>query len=172
MLSVQPPEPATGTAPPAPTGRKPRNRRLRLILALVGGVATLLCLGGVGVAISLYDEATEIKRSAPDAVVDNFLRAYLVNRDEKEVLLYSCKTGGDFAQLAAFRSDIVDRENKNSIFIRVSWEGLRVATAGTNGTVDTDLTKSVGDNEQITSSWRFAVIDQDGWRVCGAVPVL
>ena len=61
--------------PPAaiPPGRKPRARRARLILAIVGGTMALLCLGGVGIFIAVYDKATEIKRTAPDAVVDNFL---------------------------------------------------------------------------------------------------
>jgi hypothetical protein len=29
----------------------------------------------------------------------------------------------------------------------------------------------VGDTEQLTDTWRFVVVDQDGWRVCGAAPV-
>ncbi|MDT5031284.1 MAG: hypothetical protein QOC94_1455, partial [Actinoplanes sp.] len=86
---MQPPERSTGGVPvaggPAPTvvGGKPRNRRLRLWLAMGLGIVVLLCLGGVGVAISLYDGATKIQRSEPDAVADSFLRAYLVNRDDK-----------------------------------------------------------------------------------------
>ena len=78
---------------------KVRNRRLRLFLALGAGIVALLCLGGVGVFISLYDEATEIRRTAPDAVVDGYLRAYLVNRNEDETKLYTCAAGGDFAAI-------------------------------------------------------------------------
>lgn len=146
-----------------------RNRRGRLILALVAGVVGLLCLGGVGVFVSLYDEATEIKRTAPDAVVDNFLRAYLVNRDEKEVELYACKSSTDFSQLDAYRKDIESRESRFSMRIQVSWEGLRVSTEGTKGSVEVDLTRAIQDgSEQVSDTWRFDIVDDDGWRVCGA----
>ncbi|MFG1989702.1 hypothetical protein ACGFJ7_06920 [Actinoplanes sp. NPDC048988] len=165
-----PHQPDSGVPPQAPEKpQKPRNPRRRLWLAVAAGIVALLCLGGAGVAVLLYDKETKIDRAAPDAVVDNFLRAYLVNRNEEEVALYACKSGGDFAALEAYRTDIQNRESRFSISIQISWEGLRVATNSTQGTVDADLTRAIGDgSEQITDSWRFAVIDEDGWRVCGA----
>jgi len=136
------------------------------------GIVALLCLGGVGVFVSLYDSATEIKRSAPDAVVDNFLGAYLVNRDDKEAALYRCKAGGDFDQLAAYRADIVTREKSFSVGITVSWTSLTVVTTGDRGTVKTNLTKGTVDgSERISKPWQFTVVNQDGWRVCGARPI-
>jgi hypothetical protein len=135
------------------------------------GILALLCLGGVGVFISLYDEATEIKRSAPDAVVDSYLRAYLVNRDEAETALYICE-GGDFSQIEVFRAEVVSLEREHSTSIQFSWEGLRVATSGSEGSVEVDLTRFISDNEQLTEVWRFAIVDQDGWRVCGATKVV
>jgi len=133
--------------PPAavPPGRKPRARRARLILAIVGGTMALLCLGGVGIFIAVYDKATEIKRTAPDAVVDDFLRAYLVNRDDERASLYQCKTGGDFSQIENYRSDIVAREKKFSVGILVTWTTFTVRTSGSNGTVTTDLIKTTAD---------------------------
>ena len=160
--------------PPAavPPGRKPRARRARLILAIVGGTMALLCLGGVGIFIAVYDKATEIKRTAPDAVVDNFLGAYLVNRDDNAAALYECKSGGNFAEIESFRSDIVGREKTYSVGITVSWGSLVVALNGNGGTVTTDLTKATSTgSESITKTWRFDVIDQDGWRVCGATQI-
>lgn len=154
--------------PPQPAGT-PRNRRKRLWLAMGLGIAALLCLGGVGVVVSLYDSATAIKRSAPDAVVDNFLGAYLVNRDDKEASLYRCKDGGDLRQLEVYRADITTREKKFSVGISVSWTSLTVAVKGDRGTVTTDLTKGTADgSERITKPWQFTVVNQGGWRVCGA----
>lgn len=180
-MCVQPHEPVTGSAPQtppsgtsetasaSPAGVKSGRKHLRLWVALVAGVAALLCLGGVGVAVLLYDKETKIERTAPDAVADNFLRAYLVNRNEKEVRLYTCKSGGDFTQLDAYRTDIQNRENRFSIAVQVTWEGLRVTTNGTQGTVDVDLTRAIQDgSEQATDRWRLAIVDADGWRVCGA----
>jgi hypothetical protein len=161
--------PPDGTdAAPEETG-KPRNRRLRLWLAMGAGIMALLCLGGAGVIVSLYDNATKIVRTAPDAVVDNFLGSYLVNRNDDEAALYQCKTGGDFAEIASYRADIVNREKSFSVGVTVSWSSFTVSTSGDRGTVTTNLTKSAsGGAERITKPWQFDVINKDGWRVCGA----
>jgi hypothetical protein len=37
--------------------------------------------------------------------------------------------------------------------------------------VGVDLTRSIGNRETLTDAWQFAIVDQDGWRVCGATPV-
>ncbi|SDT75369.1 hypothetical protein [Actinoplanes derwentensis] len=158
---------------PEPSGPAPRrgrlqNRRVRLVLALGGGVLALLCLGGVGLFVSLYDKATEIKRTEPDAVVDSFIRAYLVDRDENQVALYACERGADFTEIAAFRTDLIEREAKYSVTIKVTSGRLSVSTAGDQGAVQVDLTRSIDDSEHLTDSWTFRVVDQDGWRVCGA----
>ncbi|MBU2663285.1 hypothetical protein KOI35_07155 [Actinoplanes bogorensis] len=142
---------------------------MRLWLALGAGVVALLCLGGVGVAVLLYDDETKIERTAPDAVVDNFLGAYLVSRNDQEAELYQCKSGGDLAELGAFRADIVQREQQFSAGINVSWGSFSVTTNGKQAEVVTDLTKATSNgNESVTKPWRFALTDQDGWRVCGA----
>ena len=159
-----PPSSAPQTGPPA----RPRNRRLRLVLAMAAGIAALLCLGGVGVFISLYDEATEIKRTNPDAVVDNFLGAYLVSRDDNEAELYMCESGGDIAALTAYRAEIVRLEKDFTVGIRVTWSSLTTNTNGSAGTVTAELVRTSTDRGRDSSSWRFGVVDQDGWRVCNA----
>jgi len=133
------------------------------------GLMVLLCLGGVGVFVSLYDGATKIKRSAPDAVVDSFLRAYLVDRDDKEVALYTCKSGLDLSRLSAYRADLVGREKEFSVGIRVSWSSLTVATNHDEGTVTATLVKTTTDRSgRLANSWQFDVVNEDGWRVCDA----
>jgi hypothetical protein len=168
----EPAPPTPQTAEPATeraAAKRRSTRRLRLWIAMIAGVLALLCLGGAGVAVLLYDKKTKIDRTAPDAVVDNFLRAYLVNRDDSEVKLYTCKSGGDLTQLKTYETDIQSREARFSMSVQVSWEGLKVATNGKKGTVDVDLTRAIQDgSEQVTDAWEFAIIDQDGWRVCGA----
>jgi hypothetical protein len=160
---------AIGAPARHPVAGKQPNRRLRLWLALGAGILALLCLGGVGVVVSLYDSATAIKRTSPDAVVDNFLGAYLVNRDDKQASLYECKSGGDFADIEAYRNDMLTREKDFSVGIRVSWSSLTVATQGAAGTVTTNLVKTATDQSgRVSNSWQFRVVDQGGWRVCGA----
>jgi hypothetical protein len=179
LAGMQPPERSTGAVPvvggpvPAVVGGRLRNRRLRLWLAMVLGIVVLLCLGGVGVAISLYDGATKIQRSEPDAVVDSFLRAYLMNRDDKEVALFTCKTGLDLAAIAALRSEFVTREKEFDVKVVVTWGTLTVSNTGPKSrSVATDLiiagTKNGDTQSRRTETWSFGVVDQDGWRVCSA----
>lgn len=133
----------------------------------------LLCLGGIGVFISLYDEATEIKRTAPDAVVDGFLRAYLVNRNDEQAALFTCKTGADLAAVAALRGEAVSREKSFDVNVNVSWSTLAVSGAGEDSrSVTTDLVIAGSSNGNSISrrseTWRFALKNEDGWRVCSA----
>ena len=154
-------------------GEKRPNRRVRFWLAMGLGIAALLCLGGVGVAISLYDGATEIKRTAPDAVVDSFLRAYLVNRDDKEVALYTCKSGPDLVAISNLRNELVEREKSFNVKVTVTWSSLAIAESGeAQRSVTTDLiiagTSNGETQSRHTESWAFSLVEQNGWRVCGA----
>jgi hypothetical protein len=160
---------------PAPLGSRPgvrrgrlQSRRARLALALTSGFLALLCLGGVGAFFVLYDEATEIKRSNPDAVVNDFLGAYMRDRDNKAAELYQCASG-DFEKLAAYRADTERREKDFSTSISISWSIVAMNVTGTNGTVSADVTRTIaGRAGRDGSSWQLTVVDQDGWRVCGA----
>jgi hypothetical protein len=137
------------------------------------GILALLCLGGVGVVVSLYDSATAIKRTAPDAVVDSFLRSYLVDRDDKEVALYTCKSGADLTAIGALRTELVNREKQFDVKVIVSWGSLTVAgTEQGKRTVTTDLiisgTKNGDTQSRHNESWSLGVVDENGWRVCSA----
>ncbi|MBB4696396.1 hypothetical protein [Paractinoplanes abujensis] len=180
---MQPQEPVTGPTPPSPGVSEPgttpatpvkkaRNRRLRLWLALGAGVLALLCLGGVGVAVLLYDEETKIERAEPDAVADSFLRAYLVNRDDQRATLFQCKSGGDFQEIANYRADVVSREKKFSVGIVITWTTFTVQTTGNQSAVETDLLKTASNQSgRVTDTWRLNLVDEDGWRVCGATQI-
>lgn len=168
MTGPTAPPPEQGTTPDA-SAKKPRNRRLRLWLALGAGVLGLLCLGGIGVAVLIYDEDTKIERAEPDAVADNFLRAYLVNRDDARASLYQCKSGGDFQQIADYRADVMSREKQFSVGIRVSWTTFSVRTNGDRAEAKTELVKTASNQPgRVIDAWRLDLVDQDGWRVCGA----
>jgi hypothetical protein len=165
----------TATAPPGvpvPADRSvPRGRRLRLFLAVAAGMTALLCLGGVGVAVLLYDDATKIDRSAPDVVVSSYLRAHLVARDDKAADLLTCAEP-DLAAMREFRSDIESREAQFSAHITVNWGRLAVQQSGGSATVNTEVVRSLdGGAERSITTWSIRVVDEDGWRVCSAAKV-
>jgi hypothetical protein len=140
------------------------------------GILALLCLGGIGVFISFYDEATKIERSEPDAVVDQFLRAYLVNRDDKEAELFTCRSGLDLTAISALRTQLIEREKEFDVTVSVSWSTLTVSGAEEGRrSVATDLiiAGSSGGNSlsRRSEAWSFALVDDDGWRVCSTAKV-
>ncbi|MFI5932463.1 hypothetical protein [Actinoplanes sp. NPDC051494] len=173
MQPTNPPAQPAVPPPPAAAPVSAKTRRTRLILAMVGGVLALLCLGGVGIFVSFYDEATKIEREAPDAVVDSFLRAYLVNRDDQQASLFTCKSGPDLGDVSALRTEAVDREKKFSVSVTISWRSLAISGTGeTARSVSTDLVIGGSSNGNSISrrveNWTFALVEDDGWRVCAA----
>lgn len=151
------------------TGRDGSPAGLKRAFALVAAVVALLCLGGSLVAYRLYDDATGPDRSAPDVVVDNYLRAYLVDRDDARADQYVCRDAADLGPLRALRDDIQAREQQYGVRIAVTWGSLQVETVDERRAVTTDVRRTIADgSERAQDRWQFEVVDQDGWRVCGA----
>jgi hypothetical protein len=159
------PEPVA--PPPAP-----RRHRLRLVLAIVAGALALFCLGGAALGYVLYDHATAPDRSAPDVVVDNYLRAFLVDQNDTRAKLYTCDKGGQFADLAALRANLQSRGKQFNTTFMFSWGALSRSKTGTGESVETTLTIiGLVDGEQRSGhheTWAFDVVHEDGWGVCGA----
>jgi hypothetical protein len=138
---------------------------------MLGGVVALLCFGGAGVAFVAYRQATEPDRSAPDVAVDNYLRAYLVNRDDVSADLYSCEDDSRLKAIQEFRADLEDREKSFNTEFTITWSALQASTSDGLVSVKTDLRFSAvvdGFQQSDLQSWAFEVHDDDGWRVCGA----
>ena len=157
--------------PPAPR-RRLRRDRLRVLLVVLVGMAALAVLGGAGVFLVVYDEATKIDRTTPDGAVDNYLRAYLVERSDQQAALFACDHKPSTPGLAALRSDVEAREKEHSMSVNFSWSKLDVRQSGSRATVTTTVNRAISDgSEKIGEPWSFDVADQDGWRVCGATKV-
>lgn len=149
----------------------PPGRRLRLSLAIVGGMVLLLCMGGIGMAYALYDNATAPDRSAPDVAVDNYLRALFIERDDIAANLYVCQKP-DLRAIADFRDSIRSQEELLGTSITVSWGALLVHEEdGQESEVVTAVRRSAtidGAGQSTADDWRFLVVNENGWRVCGA----
>ncbi|HET9516365.1 MAG TPA: hypothetical protein VFO77_01435 [Actinoplanes sp.] len=154
----------------------PRGRRARLLVAVVGGVLALLCLGGIGITFVLYDDATKIDRGTPDQVVSSYLRAALVQRSDAQAQFYVCDGPSDLSSVGNLRREIAQREEGFGVTVSVSWGSLvRAQVEPGEERVRVHLTiagSSAGQTKSRRSEgWEFRVVDQDGWRVCGATKV-
>ncbi|MEU5789201.1 hypothetical protein ABZ754_15920 [Micromonospora purpureochromogenes] len=161
---------APPAAPPAP---QQQPRRTRTVLTVVAGVLALLCVSGAVIGYVLYDRAATPDRSAPDVVVDNYLREYLVNRNDARASLLVCEGNADLDAVRALRNEAEQREATFNVVVRVSWGPLVRAKSADGESVSTTLTIAGSSEGQQRSSrredWTFEVVDiKDGWRVCGA----
>ncbi|MFU8873862.1 hypothetical protein [Micromonospora sp. SL4-19] len=162
-----PPEQLAPPAP-APAPERPR-RRLRTVLVVVAGVLALLCGSGAVVGFVLYDRATAPDRSAPDVVVDNYLRAFLVDRNDTEAEEFACEGRANLGELRSLRDDLVSREKRFGTTISVSWGALDARQTDDIAVVEVDLIISAfvdGISQSDRQGWRFETRQGDGWRVC------
>ncbi|WFE98356.1 hypothetical protein [Micromonospora sp. WMMD987] len=165
--------PPDQSTPPAPLPEPQRPpRRLRTVLTVVAGVLALLCVGGGVAGYVLYDRATTPDRSAPDVVVDSYLREFLVNENDTRAGLLACKNA-DLVAVEALRDELKQRQIRFDVVVRVSWGPLATIKTSEGESVTTTLTIAGSANGQQRSSrrenWTFDVRDvQDGWRVCRA----
>lgn len=160
-------------APPAPAPAPVRpRRRLRTVLGIVAGVLALLCGTGAVAGFILYDRATAPDRSAPDIVVATYIQAYLVDRDDAKAQEFACQGGSDVGAVRSLRTEVEQREANFNVVVKVSWGPLIRAKDGDGESVTTTLAISSSSNGEPRSSrrevWRFYVVNQDGWRVCGS----
>lgn len=141
------------------------------MLAIVAGVVAVLCLGGTSVAYVLYDRHTSPDQSAPDVTVNNYLQAYMADRNDVRAKALACDDTSKMAELAALRADLVQRESRFQTTFQVKWGKLDVREEGKRAEVLVDLILSTWVNESNQSerqSWRFVTEQGSAWRVCEA----
>ncbi|WDZ87930.1 hypothetical protein [Micromonospora cathayae] len=167
--------PLDQVAPPpeAPVPVPPR-RRLRTVLTVAGVALTVLLLSGVVTVFILYDRASAPDRSAPDVVVDNYLRAYLVDRNDAKAGLFTCDHAPEgLSDLHALRADLESREKRFGTDISVKWGPLTMQRQGDAAEVRVELVISAfveGISQSDRQPWRFTTQLEDEWRVCRGTP--
>lgn len=167
MDAAQQPAGAGATRPATP-----RARKARLVLLMVGGLVALLCVGGAGVAFVAYRDATEPDRSSPDVAVSNYLRAYLVARNDVQTRQYVCDSP-DLSAVERLRSEMDRREAEFNVSVNVTWGPLSITELGeAERNVRVELTIASFAEGQSRArrdeTWEFRTVDNEGWRVCGA----
>ncbi|MEU8047092.1 hypothetical protein AB0B71_23480 [Micromonospora echinofusca] len=169
----RPPSDHLAPPSPAPAPERPR-RRLRTVLTVVTSVVVALCLGGVAAGFVLYNRAAAPDRSAPDVVVDNYLRAFLVDRNDTRANLFTCEDADKASQLRALRDDLVAREKRFATAFTISWGSLQVQQQGSGAEVQVELIISArvdGISQSDRQTWQFTTRLDDDWRVCAGARV-
>jgi len=155
-----------------PRAKARRSWTWRIVVTLLVVVAAGTT-GAAGIAFFAYDQATRIDRSEPDLVVSDYLRALLIARDDASADLYVCGDSAGLGELRTWREqEIEGRERTLGVTIGVSWGVLAVSDrTDRTATVTTDVRRSAtvdGIPQSVLSTWRFHVVRENGWRVCGA----
>jgi hypothetical protein len=151
----------------APDSAPRRIRPLRVALTVIAGVLVLLCMGGVGIGVTLYDEATTLQHDDPEIVVSNYLRA-VFDGDDVDANSLECDDDSGLEPFRAFHADVLEREQRFGVDIDVTWGPLTVIPEGDQRIVSTEITRFIINAESSVQPWSFTVVDQGGWKVCAA----
>jgi hypothetical protein len=141
---------------------------------VVAGALAFFCMAGAGVAYVLYDNYTTPDRSAPDVVVDNYLRAFLVDRNDIRARQLICPDGAELRAVEELRAEMERRERDFDVRVRVVWGSLDDSQTSQGAAVRTTLRiggYDIADGTARSSrqeSWEFHLVDREGWRICGA----
>jgi len=141
---------------------------LRRSLIVSGGA--ILFAAGIGgiVAFRTYDEATKIDRSVKTVVVREYLELLLARRDAARAALYACPDESGLTQIIALRDSIEHEERSNGVTTQVVPARL-VESSSNSVIVDLKLNQGSGlRTDRRSQTWKFILVDQDGWRVCSA----
>lgn len=148
----------------------PRRRVLRRSLVIALAVVGLLCLGGGATAFVYYDRATQPDLRTPVLVTLEYLRAYLVDRDDAKAAGFRCADDSGLKDVKAFRDDIDNRQKTFNVTITVSIDSAdETSRSGSIAEVKSDLvlsTTSDGSSLRRVQHWEFTTRDDGGWRVC------
>jgi hypothetical protein len=145
----------------------PWPRRIAILVAIM----TAVCVGGLFVGYRAYDNATKPNRSAPDVVVDNYLRAFLDHRDDGEAAQYACTDQAGLASFRRFRDQIEATESATGVDVALSWGALTTTRSGDAAVVSTVIRETAalsGAQQVLNTDWSFEVRRSGDWRVCSA----
>ena len=156
-------EPVSGKGSPPPTGWR---RRFVVGIAIVA----LLCIGGTTAAFLFYDKATRPDLRTPVLVTEQYLTAYLGDRDDARAGQFQCGDASGLYDVRALRAQIDAREKASGTTFAVSVDSIReLGRTGDSASVAVDLAISStvqGQSRRELEHWEFSTRDDSGWRVC------
>jgi hypothetical protein len=151
---------------------RPR-RTVRKVMLGVLGIAVLSIFGTAGVAFIIYDKATEIDRTYPRVVVRNYVESLVVRHDETAARLYTCTKPEALLEFQLFSDELQSSGDASGIASTVVIGSLSEESAGSVVLVELQTRRSAdGVVSKEIQYWRFSLVEEDGWRVCGAARFL
>ena len=121
-----------------------------------------------GSLLLTYHEATKIDRSNPEVVLIRYLDATFERKDPAMASLYTCSKPEGLAPLNAMQADLVKREKDFAVTISVTNGVMAQDQNAITTTLTMEAFKDGARNARWTESWRFRMMDEEGWRVCEA----
>jgi hypothetical protein len=166
------PPPLVPSTPPAGVTRgRRRGSSWSVRLAILLGLLSVFCLGGLGYAFRVYDKATTPDRTTPDVTLANYLQAYLIDKNDREAASYSCSSANANSLLTNFRSGVENKASQIGSLISVAWLENATTMHGTKlASIQVTLTESTTTNgveQSYMTQWVFRVEYLQGWLVCG-----
>ena len=160
---AQPPAQAPAPRLVVVPGPKRSLGRAPLVIAVVGIVAALTAAG----LLYLRNRA-EPQMRTPEATVQEFLAAVFLAEDPQRVAEVVCTSWDPI--------DAIERTTGAvSPDVRVVWDGIGVVTTEP-GRITVRARLGLREADEVRPSemvqWRFTLVDQDGWRVCEARPLV
>ena len=150
----------------APVPAAPRRKAVRTILpivifAIVGVASALLATG-----LFIYNKAVEPDRSTPTVSVRQMLTAVFIDENSTQAELFVCKDWSADQAIQAMKSQM-DPD------ARVSWGTVEtVESSGSRAKVDVRMRFRYPEDVSPSGErrWTFDMVNESGWRVCGAHP--
>jgi len=141
-------------------------KRIVLIVAVAVGVGAV---GAAGVALRAYDKATKIDRTRQDIVISEYAHAVLTEHDDVRAALFTCAAPGSLDAFRQLGKAVEAADHESGHLTQVTLRSTRVTVDGTAAEVLLELNQGSGIEVRTTvQTWRFTLVDEDGWRVCGA----
>ncbi|MFI5906254.1 hypothetical protein [Dactylosporangium sp. NPDC051541] len=157
--------------PPAAKDPKQRKRTRRTVLWTLLGIAVLISITGVVSGYVYYDKATKPNTDTPDGALEGFLDARFNGARPERVQQLVCRSPnlGEFDELVSVLNASKSQPDE-AIEAHASALDFKYPSED-RAEIETDLALTSGPQNHANFAkerWRFDLVHEDGWRVCGA----
>ncbi|WP_433082786.1 hypothetical protein ACQP1P_02755 [Dactylosporangium sp. CA-052675] len=165
--------PRTGPPPPPPPAKDPRQRKLarRTVLWTLLGIAAFVCLSGIGLGIIYYNKVTKPNTDTPGGALEGYLDARFNGARPERVQQLICRSP-NLSEIDELVSVLEASKAQSAGAIKANASALDLKYPSEDkAEIETDLVLASGPQNYASVArerWRFDLVHEDGWRVCGA----